>query len=125
MLEQATEKGTNGGRSAPQHGGPTIPASAPRNGSTETAPQDVLTELFHGIWLAEDEDGAADARNGPVQSPGGIDQRTGPTAADRRSVLDQLTALPDGADVLGGVPAGIDDGKCQRDRAGFRLLASG
>jgi hypothetical protein len=85
-------------------------ASAARHG-TEAAPENVLQELFSGIWLAEDGDGAAEARNGPARTSGGPDERTGAAAPGRHSVLDQLAALPEAADVPGGVADSIADGK--------------
>ena len=112
MPEQATEEGNAGAASAPYHaelalGAASTSASRPR---TETAPENVLQELFSGIWLAEDDGGAAEARNGPAQSPSGPHGWTA-APAGQHSVLNQLAALPDGADVPSGVADGIDDGK--------------
>ena len=68
-----------------------------------------LDELFSGIWLAED-DGSVPA-SGQDAVDGAPDRRTDSAAPERTSVLDQLAALPDAADVPGNVSVIVDDGE--------------
>jgi len=68
-----------------------------------------LDELFSGIWLAED-DGPVPA-SGQDAVDGAADRHTDSAAPERRSVLDQLAALPDATDVPGGVSVIVDDGE--------------
>ena len=68
-----------------------------------------LDELFSGIWLAEDDGPVHASRQDAVD--GAADRHTAAAVPERHSVLDQLAALPDAADVPGGVSVSVDDGE--------------